>query len=188
MAAVRNMKTTPKESPAMTGTHQKGADLDDHLEDGACADRQCESGPLRSIGEAADPQAEHGRAAGKEGEAGETPQRRPFPEDRRGDADALGYVVQRETQHQERAEPGRTGREGGTYRQPFAQIVQADAERDECRQGEACRRSAAPADRDQQEKTRDRSKHDHDVALEDRGSFAGKFERFADGVDEEERE
>ena len=157
MAAVRDMKTANgrKESPAMTGkekeaevplavgTHQKGADLDDHLQDGAGADRQGERGPLRRVGEAADPDADDRRAAGEERRPTKAPERRPLLEDRRGDADAFGDVVQREAEHQEGAEPGRARREGGADRQPFAEIVQADAERDEGRQREARRRSAA---------------------------------------------
>ena len=42
-----------------------------------------------------------------------------------------------------------------------------------------------PADSHQHEKARDRRKHDHDVALEERGGFAGELQRFAERIDEE---
>ena len=69
-------------------------------------------------------------------------QPRPVAHQRRGDADALGHVVQREAEDQEDAEGGFAQREGGADGQPFAQVVQADAERDLIGQRQ---RAAAPA-------------------------------------------
>ena len=55
---------------------------------------------------------------------------RPLAHQRRGDADPLGDVVQREAEDQEDAEGGLAQGEGGADGQPLAQVVQPDAERD----------------------------------------------------------
>ena len=72
------MKPTPAAKPAIAAGASKRAcavgplpsasepDLDDHLQDGAGADRQRQRRPLRRIGKAADPQADDGRAAGQQ--------------------------------------------------------------------------------------------------------------------------
>ena len=56
-------------------------------------------------------------------------QPRPIAHQRRGDADALGDIVQRKAEDQEDAEGRFAERERGADGQAFAQIVQADTER-----------------------------------------------------------
>ena len=175
--------------PRPSRAHQIGADLDDHLQDGAGADRQRQRRPLRRVGEAADPQADDRRAARQQRQAGEGPERRPLLQDRRGDADAFGDVVQREAQHQERAEPRRARREGRADRQPFAEIVQADAERDEGRERKPGRRAVRggrpPSAEGSWPPPRARpSTGPWNIAAD----FAGKFERFLERIDQKERQ
>ena len=86
--------------------------------------------PERRVDEGADPGAENRRPAGQQRQRDEVPQRRPLAHQRRGDADPLGHVVQREADDQEDAERGLAEREGGADGQPLAQVVQPDAERD----------------------------------------------------------
>ena len=57
-------------------------------------------------------------------------QPRPIAHERRGDADPLGHVVQREAEDEEDAEGGLAQGEGGADGQPLAEVVQPDAERD----------------------------------------------------------
>ena len=78
-------------------------------------------------------------------------ERRRLLHQRRGDADALGDVVQREAEHEEGAEPRGAGREGGADREALAEVVQADAERDGGRERQPGRGAAAAADDPQQE-------------------------------------
>ena len=99
--------------------------------------------------------------------AGEARQRRPLLEDRRGDADALGDVVQREAEHEERAKPGRTGGERRADGEPLAEIVQADAERDVDASASPLGAPCAPADGHQEQEARGSREHDHRRPLED---------------------
>ena len=59
------------------------------------------------------------------------PSDRPLVRDRRDDRQALGRVVQREADHEERAERERADRVRGADRDALAEVVQADPDRDE---------------------------------------------------------
>jgi hypothetical protein len=105
-------------------------DLVDDLGDSARAQRQEYRRRQRVVDEAADPDTQHGRQASQRGQRDEVPGRRALARNRRGDADALGDVVQREAHHQKGAQRGLAEGIGRPDRQPLAQVVQADAERD----------------------------------------------------------
>ena len=121
------------------------ADLPDHLQDRADADRQEDRRPERRVDEGADPGAEDRRPARRPPPAREVDQGRPLPHHRRGDADPLGDVVEGEADDQEDAERRLAEREGAADRQPLAQVVQPDAERDLVGERQAaCSLLAAP--------------------------------------------
>ncbi|MCY1242814.1 hypothetical protein D9M72_558040 [compost metagenome] len=96
--------------------------------------------------------------------------------------------MERKAQHQEGTEPSRPRRKSGTNRQPLAEIVQADPERDVSGKRKPGRRTASPPDRHQQEEAAQARQHHHDRPLEDRGRLAGKFERFCTRIDKQEAE
>ena len=145
----------PASRPAVAGTvatlppcdaraaQQQQPHLDHDLEDGAGADGQGQRRPMRREGVAAEPDAGDRRQAGQRREADEGRQPVPRLDQRCDDADAFGDVVQGEAEDQEGAERRRTGRERRADRQPLAEIVQADAERDGG--GEAQPAELAPA-------------------------------------------
>src|SRR5690606_24206670 len=119
-----------EERGAAVGAGEEPGDLDDDLRDGADADGQEERGPEGTEREPADPDPGDGRPAGQERQQREVGQARAFAQDRRGDADALGDVVERETGDQEDPERYLAQREGRADGQPLAEVVQPDAERD----------------------------------------------------------
>ena len=67
--------------------------------------------------------------------------------ERRDDTDTFGDVVQGKAKHQEGAKPRNAGRERGADRQPFSQIMQADAEGNVGGEREPGRRAVAASDR-----------------------------------------
>ncbi|CAE7319613.1 ybaL, partial [Symbiodinium pilosum] len=165
-----------------------GGDLDDHLRDGAGADAEEERRPLRRIGQAADPDTHHGRGTGQQRQGGEAPERRPCLEDRRGDSDALGHVVHGEAQHQESPQARRAGGEGGTDRQPLAEVVQPDAERDVEREREAHRRAAPAPDGHEQHEAGAGGEQHQQRSLELHRRGCAHLQRFQRHVNQEERE
>ena len=95
--------------------------------------------------QASEPHADNGRAPGHQGQPAKAAAGGVLHQ-RRGDADAFGDVVQRETEHEEGAEPAAPAGEGGTDRETLAEVVQADPEGDVGRQRQPGRGAAAPAD------------------------------------------
>jgi len=79
----------------------------------------------------ADHRAEEGRATADQPDQAEEAPRRPLPDQRRGDAEALGGVVQPEADDQHVEQAGRVA--GGRLAdgQALGEVVQADADGDE---------------------------------------------------------
>ena len=103
--------------------------------------------------------------------------------------DALGQVVQREADHQERGQRGLAGGEGGADGEPLAEIVQPDAERDEGREREALGgAAAAAADHHQREEGGQRAEPDQDARLQARGGAGRDLEPLLEGIDQQERQ
>ena len=73
------------------------------------------------------------------------PRRHDAADQRGGDAETFGGVVQPESDDQRECDGGCAGRGGGADRRAFAEVVCADADRDDRRENDSdCRRAARP--------------------------------------------
>src|SRR5690606_15831922 len=77
----------------------------------------------------ADPGPNYRRAAGEQDQLGEVPQAGILADDGGGNTNTFGYVVQGKAQNQKSAQRRLTLSESSPNRQPFAQIVQPDPQR-----------------------------------------------------------
>ncbi len=120
---------------------------------------------------------------------------RRFGNQRRGDPDAFGDVVQDKADHQERAQCRFTQRKGRANRQPFAKIVQANREGDQGRQECALRADrtrcfVAPvlhgADRHNRQPGQQRGKQGQRHPLEHPRQLRPDFQNFQEGIDQQE--
>jgi len=103
--------------------------LEVDLQDRPCPDGQEEGREEVRVGEAADPGSQYGRGAPEESQPDEVHEARPLLlQHGRGDADALGDVVQGEPQDQERPEGRLPEGERGPDGEPLPQIVQPNAQ------------------------------------------------------------
>src|SRR5690606_33631876 len=110
-------------------TRNQFADFPDNLKNGANANRQKNRRQYRIKGKAADPSPNYRRAAGEQDQLGEVPQAGILADDGGGNTNTFGYVVQGKAQNQKSAQRRLTLSESSPNRQPFAQIVQPDPQR-----------------------------------------------------------
>ena len=126
-----------------SSSRRDGHQRHDHLHDRARPEAEQERRDRRVVGARADPRAEHRRAAREQPRRGQPPERGARPRERRDDRQPLGRVVDREPDHEERAERERAGGVGGADRHALAEVVQPDPGGDERRRRPA--RRAPPA-------------------------------------------